>query len=302
MRIVVTGANGYIGRHVLPLLKAQGYEVLALSNRVRPSDEAGVCWREVDLLDAGASRQTLLEFRPEKLLHLAWYAEHGKFWTAPENFAWMQATSTLLEAFRDAGGRRVVMAGTCAEYDWSYGYCVEDQTPLAPRTLYGKCKDATRQFAEDFCQKHDLEWVWARIFFPYGPGEPEARLLPSVLRSLCLGQPVKCSHGRQFRDFVHVSDAAAALTHLLVSSEQNGAFNIASGEPMRLGALVELCASHFAQAKPIAFGAVPVPADDPLLLVGCADKLLGCGWRPQVSIHEGVARYVKHYVDLLGSQ
>ncbi|OQA32756.1 MAG: dTDP-6-deoxy-L-talose 4-dehydrogenase (NAD(+)) [Betaproteobacteria bacterium ADurb.Bin341] len=299
MKIAVTGANGYIGRYVLPLLVARGHEVLAISNRVDQTDEAGLRWLEADLLDTEACRRVMIENRSEGLLHLAWYAEHGKFWTAPENFAWMQTTSCLLEAFRDAGGRRAVLAGTCAEYDWSYGYCVEDKTPLAPRSIYGKCKDETRQFAEAFCQANGIGFAWARIFFPYGPGEPEARLLPSVLRSLCLGQPVKCSHGRQFRDFIHVSDAAAALTHLLVTSQKNGAFNIASGEPMRLGALVQLCANHFPEALPIEFGAVPVAADDPPMLVGSAEKLLESGWCPQISVDEGIARYVKHYVDLL---
>jgi nucleoside-diphosphate-sugar epimerase len=295
MKVLVTGASGYIGSYVLPLLVARGHEVHALSSRAQ-TNHAGIRWIKANLLDVAETAGAIGATRPEAMLHLAWYAEHGRFWTAPQNFSWSSATTGLLEAFRQAGGRRVVIGGSCAEYDWSYGYCVEDRTPAVPRTVYGKCKDATRQFTQAFCQAHGLECAWARIFFPYGPGEPPARLLPSVLRSLKQRETVRCSHGRQFRDFMHVSDVASALVHLTTAVDQSGIFNVASGEPMRVSTLVNLCASHFEDAPPIAFGAIPVPESEPPMLVGSADKLQASGWRPQISVADGIASYVKTYV------
>jgi nucleoside-diphosphate-sugar epimerase len=291
MRIAVTGGTGFIGRYVLPLLIAQGHEVVAATRSRQDEMKDGVQWVKANLLERTDIEKFMKTSQPEGMIHLAWYAEHGCFWNAAENFAWCKATADLLELFRDIGGRRVVIGGSCAEYDWSYGSYTEDKTPTIPRTIYGKCKDVTRQYAQTFCQSNGIEFVWGRIFFPYGPGEPTQRLLPSVLTALNSRKTVKCSHGFQFRDFIHVSDTASALVHLLTLMKDTGIFNIGSGIPIQLRSVVKLCASQFNYSPVIHFGAVPVPEDDPLMLVAKIEKLCSAGWRPTVTIEEGIDNY-----------
>lgn len=297
MKIVVTGASGFIGRYLLPELLAEGHEIIAISSQAAVSHHPGLTWLKADLLDAGQCRMAMGSAQADCLVHLAWYAVHGKFWTAAENFAWSEATANLLGAFHQSGGWRVVMAGTCAEYDWSYGYCIEDKTPTVPATLYGKCKDATRKYAEDYCRDNQLEFVWGRIFTPYGPGEPEGRLVPSILRAMARGEPVRCSHGRQFRDFLEVTDVASAFAHLASGTRATGVFNVSSGEPLRLADVVATCASFFENVPPVEFGAIPVSDFDPMMLVGCADKLAGTGWKASIPIREGLAAYRDKYID-----
>src|SRR3954452_23524389 len=138
-RVLVTGATGFIGHHLPELLSSRGFEVATVSR-------AG----GVDLLEPGAPERVVAEVQPTHLLHLAWYAEPGKYWTSPENVRWVEASLALLRAFAAGGGRRAVLAGTCAEYDWAHGFCSEGVTPLAPWTLYGPSKHALREMAESF--------------------------------------------------------------------------------------------------------------------------------------------------------
>lgn len=295
MRIAVTGGTGFVGRHVLPLLEANGHDVWVLSrNSSQDLLPLKVQHCPVDLLNEESIHAALQRIQPEILLHLAWYAEHGKFWTSDLNFKWAASSAELLKAFKAVGGRRVLMAGTCAEYDWTYGYCDEDLTPLKPKSIYGKCKDAARHHAQLFCAENDIDFAWARIFFPYGPGEPEGRLVPSVLRSFINGDAALCSHGQQFRDFLHVSDAARAIACLLLQEGESGSgiFNIGSGEPIRISSVVEACAQLFKTPK-IAFGAIPVGVDEPKLLVANIEKMKALGWQPRIGLSDGIQQYLK---------
>src|SRR5437588_3229964 len=117
VKVLVTGATGFVGRFVLERLRTSGAEVHACARRAGARGLAQ--WHEADLLTAGAPRALIDAVRPTHLLHLAWYSEPGTFWTSRENLRWLSTTIELLEAFADAGGQRFVGTGTCAEYDWS---------------------------------------------------------------------------------------------------------------------------------------------------------------------------------------
>src|SRR5439155_6654344 len=136
-----------------------------------------------------AVRALLAAVRPTHLLHLAWIATPGVYWTSPENHRWVEASLHLLRCFAAGGGRRAVLTGTCAEYDWSAaGVCHETQTPLRPTTVYGVCKDELRRRAEEVCRAAGVSLAWARLFFLYGPGEHPARLFPGVVQALRAGR------------------------------------------------------------------------------------------------------------------
>src|SRR4249920_3555852 len=129
-RVLVTGASGFVGRHCLPLLLDQGYEVHGLCRDPGRFPISDVVWHRVDLLHPGCAGELLRHLQPQYLLHLAWYAVPGKFWEARENLEWLRASLELLSAFTNNGGARLVVAGSCAEYDWNAVECQEDLTPL----------------------------------------------------------------------------------------------------------------------------------------------------------------------------
>jgi nucleoside-diphosphate-sugar epimerase len=294
-RVLVTGATGFVGRHCLAPLGARGYEVHAVSTAGRAPDDAppDVRWHACDLLRPGASARLLAEVEPSHLLHMAWYAAPGKYWTAVENLAWVRASLELLEEFARRGGRRAVSAGTCAEYDWTFGFCSETLTPLAPSTLYGNCKHALRLVWEAYAREAGVSAAWGRIFFLYGAHEHPDRLVSSVVRRMLRRERVPCSHGRQVRDFLHVEDVADAFAALL-ESETQGAVNIASGRPVSLREVVGLIGARLEGGELVDFGALAAPQGDPPVLLADVRRLREeVGWRPRLGLGEGLARTIE---------
>ena len=289
-RVLVTGAGGFIGRHVLSKLCDAGWEVHAVYSHGH-SYAAGnekTAHHAVNLLLPGAAESLCKAVRPQCLLHLAWCAKPGGYWISPENLSWVRATVELLEAFQHYGGEQAVLVGSCAEYDWSgEGVCREYETLVKPATPYGRCKNTTRELAELFSELHNMPVAWARIFHVYGPYEASGRLVPAVIGALLKGESARCSHGEQLRDLLHVADVAAALVQL-VHVDAQGIFNIGSGQSTRLREVIEYLAKQLGAEHLLQFGVVPVAANDPPLLIADNQRLLATGWQPRFDLYSGL--------------
>lgn len=291
-RVLLTGANGFIGRHCLQPLCSRGFEVHAVDIRVPKESDTTVHWHQVDLTDPKQVLELVSGVQPTHLLHFAWFAEPGEYWISLENTRWVQASLDLLQAFALYGGQRVVMAGTCAEYDWRHGYCSEAVTPLAPTTLYGICKHSLQLMLIAYSERTGLSAAWGRVFFLYGPHERPERLVSSVIRSLLQGEPARCSHGNQIRDFLHVEDVAGAFVALL-ESKVEGAVNIASGLPVALKEVIAQIAEELGRQSLIRLGAVPMSANEPRLLVADASRLTNeVGWAPGYDLSLGLRQTI----------
>jgi nucleoside-diphosphate-sugar epimerase len=288
-RVLVTGASGFLGRHLVEALVKRGLEVFAVSRTGVPAVCADAAtWLSADLLQVESIGSLMTRVRPSSLVHLAWYAEPGLFWGSAENYRWTEATLALYRAFADQGGARVVGAGTCAEYDWRFGFCSEGLTPLSPGTPYGVCKNAVREITEALCRSAGISGAWARLFFLYGPHEHGARLVPTVIRHLLRGQTAELTSGGQVRDFLHVADAADAIAALL-SSGVEGPVNIGSGVGTAVGALALAIGERMGRPDALAFGALPSDPDEPPFLVADVRRLRGeVGWSQSMDLDAGL--------------
>ncbi|MCE9650278.1 MAG: NAD(P)-dependent oxidoreductase [Parvibaculum sp.] len=288
MRILLTGASGFIGRHALAALLAAGHEVHAVS-RAHPSVEGDYAWHGVDLLAPGQAAAIAGSVKPECVLHLAWCVEHGRFWTDPANAAWREATLALAGSAADAGARRFVGTGTCYEYDWpANANCDERATPVAAHTPYDTSKDECRRALDALARESGLSFAWARLFFLYGADEAPGRLVASVARAIARGEPAACSSGLVVRDFMDVRDAGAALAALALSDVE-GPVNVASGEALSIAELVTRLVALAGRPDLIRLGALPDRAGEPPRIVAEVARLRDeVKFRPALSLDAGL--------------
>lgn len=265
-RIIVTGASGFIAKHALAPLLAQGFEVHAVSRQ--PLDcMAGIHWHQANLLDHCQHLPLLEKTRATHLLHAAWYAEHGKFWHALENHQWLDASKHLVSEFVKQGGHRILGVGSCAEYDW----CREDSQPwreddsCMPTTLYGQSKHALHQYIAEIADA-GVSYSWARIFMTFGPGEPPGKLIPSIIIALLKGRAAKCSSGVQVRDYSDARDIGKCLA-LLIDTGQTGPINLASGQASRIADIASMLATIIGRGDLLSLGALPDRDGEPPCMV-----------------------------------
>ncbi|GFD88110.1 CDP-4-dehydro-6-deoxy-D-gulose 4-reductase [Tenacibaculum sp. KUL152] len=291
MKILITGASGFIGRAVVKTLLEKGID-FATIGRSRPKYVADSQFIQMDL-----SRHTITSLaemieRAEctHLLHLAWYVEPKQFWSAQENMDWVAHSITLFRAFHKAGGRTIVSSGSCAEYTNSNETLNESKSDASPNTLYGAAKLSLKNVASAWALEHNVNFRWARIFFAYGPGMPDAKLIPSLINSLDGKEPLFSVNASDRRDFVYIDDIVQAILCLLTSSK-NGTFNVCSQQGHSvfeiLDVLQELTGCNVEPIKRIANKSA---SNTPI--VGSNKYLKEIGWQPQYDLVSGLSEMI----------
>jgi nucleoside-diphosphate-sugar epimerase len=290
--VLVTGATGFIGSHVVRELIGRGLDVRA---SVRPSSrrsgvadfENEVEWVPCDLVTASTAELRDLCDSVDACVHAAWYVEPGKYAHAAENVEWVGTSIRLLEALGAQGCPRAVYLGTCFEYDHRTGYLGED-SPTRPWTLYGAAKLSTALIGARLAEQCGVRFSWARLFYQYGPWEQEGRLVPHVVRSLLAGEDVPVTRGRQIRDFLHVADVASALVDV-AGSDHRGTVNIGSGRPVSVRDVVSCIERIVEGPGRVRFGARPDSPSDPPFICANNDVLENeVGWKPRFDLETGL--------------
>jgi nucleoside-diphosphate-sugar epimerase len=300
-RILVTGASGFIGRRVVLALRGSGDEIHTVQHTARQMSDSRN--HTVNLMEPPQVDRLMERVRPTHLMHLAWYAEHERFWTSPLNLDWVAASLHLFQSFVKHGGQRAIFSGSCAEYDWSVAATpasplshtkatqasrprtnLTEDSPSNPNTLYGVCKNSLRQIIEKFSP---IPVAWGRIFFLYGPGEHPDRLIPSIVNPLRNDQPAVVRSGSHIRNLMHVDDVARALVTIL-NSPATGIVNIAADDAVSLGDAARLLGELTGRSHLLTIEQAEGTPQNPLVLTADTAKLVSLGFVPRYSLREGL--------------
>jgi nucleoside-diphosphate-sugar epimerase len=295
VRILLTGAGGFVGRQTLNALVQTGHDIVVASSQ--PAFDGRVCdWIVGNLMAAGEPERIAKAARADRILHLAWTSTGGSFWGDPQNLDWVAATLCLVRATIRHGASRVAVAGTCHEYAWPQsGKCVENVTPLAAHTLYDGSKDATRRILQIYADREGVVFAWARLFYLFGHNEHKNKLVASIARALVAGQPARCSSGRVVRDYMDVRDAGAALASL-ATSETSGAINVASGNGTLVAEIARSLGKISGRPELIELGTVPDRPFEPQMIVADTRRLNNeVGFHPRYDLDSGLRDALEHW-------
>ena len=297
-RLLLTGATGFLGRHVLNEALNAGFEVHATARSAGKSAEMSeprVVWHHLDLRDGAATSGLIRELVPSHLVNAAWDTRHGTYWTSDENNIWVATALDMIEAFADCGGRRFVQIGSCAEYEWGSGVLREDVAPENPATPYGRAKLAVHRALHEAAANRGFSAATARIFFAFGPFENEARIIPSLCRALSSGAPCSIANPGKVRDPLFVTDAARAVMAIAQSEAVSGAVNVGSGEPVALGDVGLYLETLSKTTGLLSLGAREKGSND--ALVADISKLTSTGWTRAVPLWQGLHQAYSWWAD-----
>ncbi|CAK7061679.1 MAG: dTDP-6-deoxy-L-talose 4-dehydrogenase (NAD(+)) [Desulfovibrio sp.] len=287
--ILVTGASGFIGRHVVAKLHSMGKEVVGLAQK-KPDDSNAICWHTCDLFTPPYAFN--FNCVPDICIHLAWpigssYADNAA------NTDGLKASIALFELLAQSGCKHFVIAGTCAEYGTPEHLPVDETAFPNPDTLYAASKNELRHAIDARINHHPgVTVAWARIFQLYGRGERSSRLFPSMAKEFLQNRAFPAASGTQIRDYLHVCDVASALVRL-AEHPVTGIYNISSSIPIQLADLMRMFASYFGPQAAIEFNAKKerLGGWDPPAMYGENTKLRALGWSPSITLEEGLKTY-----------
>ena len=292
-KVVVTGANGFIGAHTLQKLCDLEYDIFAIYNSSHPDIQIkNLNWIKANLLNSKEVEHLFNSIKPTHLLHFAWNVQ-GNYRDSLDNFDWLKASIDILLNFKNNGGQRAVLAGTCFQYEFIEGVYNEIATPKKPQYIYGIAKEQLQNIFEKYCKATGLSGAWGYIFHLYGDNEIKSRLIASVINSLLKNEETKCSSGEQIRNYLYVKDVAGAFAAIL-DSEIQGGINVAANNAIAVKDLVLKIGHLMNKPELIQLGAVDSYLKEPEMMIADTNRLYKeLNWKSEYDLESGLIETIK---------
>jgi nucleoside-diphosphate-sugar epimerase len=296
-RVMVSGAAGFVGAAAVRALLEQGDDIIALVHHETSSERLSgfpIKTVSLELEDRSAVEQILAEFRPEIILHAAWYVNPKDYLTSPRAISSLRATTDFVQTAVKFGCRRFVGVGTCLEYRTT-DHPRHEEDPCEPRTLYASSKLSAWLLSRALVAHSETSLAWARLFYLYGPDENPGRLLPTLVGALRAGKAFPMTAGEQVRDYLHIDDAGRALA-MICHQSLNGVFNVGSGSPTVLRDFVLATASMLGAQSLVHVGELPTRPDEEMFVVADMAKLQQLGFKPRhTNLEDGLDDALTHW-------
>lgn len=293
MRIFITGGTGFLGRHLVEELKKKKHELLVLSRTGKNKKGEAPVFLKGDFSDSEKWKNKLKAFKPDVGIHLAWERiPNFDFDVCMNNLV---GGLNCLRAMGEAGCKTVLMAGSDQEYGHTGKIANEKHQPKPYNLLYST-KVAQYQLASKIAEQFQMNLIWARIFFLYGPGQRSGALIPYLTSSLHarIKPEIRNPHGAN--DFVHIDDVVRAIRMLIEKKPKsnNEIYNIGSSRLISTKEVIRNVYAFFNASMP------DFPLSNLKTWLGAYADIKkikeDVGWEPKVSLEEGIKKTIKELI------
>jgi len=275
MKVLVTGATGFVGRYVVNELLRYEHHVIATSRNLDKARSYG-WFSEVQYIpyNLNVVQENFFQFfqQPELLIHLAWEGlpNYKGLFHIEENLLF---NYRFLKNMLEHGLKHLVVTGTCFEYGMQSGALSEDME-AKPDNPYGLAKDTLRKFLEQLQKKIDFKLKWVRLFYMYGKGQSPNAILSQLDKALENGETdFNMSGGEQLRDYLPVEKVAEYIVKIVMQDKIHGVINCCSGTPISIKSLAENYLKKKQKSIHLNLGYYPYPDYEPMAFWGDDKKL-----------------------------
>jgi nucleoside-diphosphate-sugar epimerase len=301
MRILLTGATGFIGSHLLKKLMMINVPVAILVRKKSDNWRILEMQKEVhviqgELENIASITGPIINFKPDTLVHLAWYGVENRFRNDYQQVSLnLTHVANLLQLAEEACIKKIIAFGSQGEYG-PQNIPIDEKVIPRPTTLYSAAKLSAFHLFNVFCKQQSIDFSWIRLFSIYGPKDNGSWLIPTVIKQLFLKREPALTAGTQKWDFLYIDDAVDAIIKILQTENTNGIFNLGSGRSLAIREIVEKIRDNIDPALELGFGLIPYREDQVMFLEANIEKLKTlANWMPQIGLDEGLQKTIAWY-------
>lgn len=298
MRVFITGGTGFIGRYVLKHLGKEGYNILLLTRASKENFSSIMKSKKVDIISGNLSdidkwKNKLKQFKPEVTIHLAWEGipDYGVK-TSIKN---LKYGLNLFEELASSGCKKIICTGSCWEYGQNQGEISED-LPVKSLNAFTIAKNVLHLLGREIAKENNMQFIWTRLFYVYGPGQRENSLIPHIIKCVKEGKEPKIKTPSARNDFIYVEDVAKAIVAILEKCKQSTVYNIGSGDSTSIQDIIKIIYSKLHlnyKPKDKVFKSDNPPFDTFWADISKIKKEIG--WEPKLTISDALQRTIYKY-------